>query len=118
MCVCQVVNEMYGDNMSIELDELPLPSGQYHMAEFAKKYFREAQRNRRSETQRTAKCIPLRQNVATNSPQLTLVVCLLCFTHSDLKAKKGKEGRDPSDMVKFSKVNPGSQSDWSMSFVL
>lgn len=98
---------MYGDNMSIELDELPLSSGQYHMAEFAKKYFREAQRSRRSETQHTAKCIPLCQNAATNSPQLTLLVCLPCFTHSDLKAKKGKEGRDPSDMVKFSKVNPG-----------
>lgn len=54
MCVYQVVSEMYGDNVSIELDELPLQSGQYHMAEFAKKYFREAQRNRRSETQHTA----------------------------------------------------------------
>uniref|UniRef100_A0A087XND3 Myosin XVA n=1 Tax=Poecilia formosa TaxID=48698 RepID=A0A087XND3_POEFO len=44
---------------------------QYLMTEFAKKYFREAQRNR--------------------SP------------HSDQKAKKGKEARDPVDMVKFSK---------------
>ncbi|XP_068560532.1 unconventional myosin-XV [Cebidichthys violaceus] len=64
----EVVNEMYGDGLSAELDDLPLHSGQYHMAEFAKKYFREAQRNR-----------------------------------SDHKAKKGKEGRDPVDMVKFSK---------------
>ncbi|KAM6966388.1 LOW QUALITY PROTEIN: unconventional myosin-XV [Tautogolabrus adspersus] len=64
----EVVNEMYGDSMSSELDDLPLHSSQYHMAEFAKKYFREAQRNR-----------------------------------SDQKAKKGKEGRDPADMVKFSK---------------
>ncbi|XP_076608369.1 unconventional myosin-XV [Chaetodon auriga] len=64
----EVVNEMYGDSVSVDLDDLPLHSGQYQMAEFAKKYFREAQRNR-----------------------------------SDQKAKKGKEGRDPVDMVKFSK---------------
>ncbi|XP_028454926.1 unconventional myosin-XV [Perca flavescens] len=64
----QVVNEMYGDSLSVQLDDLPLHSGQYHMAEFAKKYFREAQRIK-----------------------------------SDQKAKKGKEGRDPVDMVKFSK---------------
>ncbi|XP_068434504.1 unconventional myosin-XV [Clinocottus analis] len=64
----EVVNEMYGDGLSAELDDLPLHGGQYHMAEFAKKYFREAQRNK-----------------------------------SDHKAKKGKEGRDPVDMVKFSK---------------
>ncbi|XP_029945692.1 LOW QUALITY PROTEIN: unconventional myosin-XV [Salarias fasciatus] len=64
----EVVNEMYGDSPGIELDDLPLHSSQYHMVEFAKKYFREAQKNR-----------------------------------SDQKAKKGKEGRDPVDMVKFSK---------------
>lgn len=55
VCVYQVLNEMYGDNMSIELDELPLHSSQYHMAEFAKKYFREAQRNRKSDSQHVAK---------------------------------------------------------------
>ncbi|XP_068193571.1 unconventional myosin-XV [Antennarius striatus] len=65
----EVVNEMYGDSVSIELDELPLHSGQYHMAEFAKKYFREAQKNR-----------------------------------SNQKTKKGKENKDPFDMVKFSKT--------------
>lgn len=32
--------------------------------------------------------------------------CCLHFHHSDPKAKKGKEGRDPADMVKFSKVKP------------
>ncbi|XP_074511412.1 unconventional myosin-XV-like isoform X7 [Sebastes fasciatus] len=64
----EVVNEMYGDALSGELDDLPLHSGQYYMTEFAKKYFREAQRNK-----------------------------------GDQKAKKGKEGRDPVDMVKFSK---------------
>lgn len=50
LCVYQVVNDMYGDSVSAEPDDLPLHSGQYHMAEFAKKYFREAQRNRRSDT--------------------------------------------------------------------
>ncbi|XP_029292905.1 unconventional myosin-XV [Cottoperca gobio] len=64
----EVVNEMYGDSLSVELDNVPLHGGQYHMADFAKKYFREAQRYK-----------------------------------SDQKAKKGKEGRDPVDMVKFSK---------------
>lgn len=34
--------------MSIILDEVNLHSGQYHMTEFAKNYFREAQGNRRS----------------------------------------------------------------------
>ncbi|XP_068613626.1 unconventional myosin-XV-like [Brachionichthys hirsutus] len=64
----EVVNEMYGDSVSIELDELTLHSGQYHMAEFTKKYFREAQRNR-----------------------------------SNQKTKKGKENKDPFDIIKFSK---------------
>ncbi|XP_075879690.1 unconventional myosin-XV [Nelusetta ayraudi] len=64
----EVINEMYGDNASVGLDELPLHGGQHHMVDFAKKYFREAQRGR-----------------------------------SDPKAKKGKEGRDPVDMVRFSK---------------
>lgn len=45
----QVVNEMYGERLSIEVDNLPLHGGQYHMTEFARKYFREAQRNRRSD---------------------------------------------------------------------
>ncbi|XP_072298739.1 unconventional myosin-XV [Eucyclogobius newberryi] len=57
--------EMFGE--SIDLDDLPVHSTQYNMSEFAKKYFREVQKN------------------------------------SDQKAKKGKELRDPADMVKFSK---------------
>ncbi|XP_036068960.1 unconventional myosin-XV [Oryzias melastigma] len=64
----EVVNEIYGESLSAELDDLPLHSNQYQMTEFAKKYFREAQRNKK-----------------------------------DQKAKKGKEARDPADMVKFSK---------------
>lgn len=50
MCVYQVVNEMYGDSVSVQQDDVSLQSGQYHMAEFAKKYFREAQKNKRSDT--------------------------------------------------------------------
>ena len=34
--------------------------------------------------------------------------CCLYFVYSDQKAKKGKEGRDPVDMVKFSKVKQSS----------
>lgn len=45
---------MYGDNVSIALDEVDLHSGQYHMVEFAKKYFREAQGERRSGTNHRA----------------------------------------------------------------
>lgn len=45
--VCQVVNEMYGEGLSEELDDLPLHSNQYQMTEFAKKYFREAQRTKK-----------------------------------------------------------------------
>lgn len=107
VCVCQVVNEMYGDSVSGELDDLPLHSGQYHMAEFAKKYFREAQRNRRSDAHTYC-----RNNVSKcpyfKSLQLQLVAdCCRYFVHSEQKAKKGKEGRDPVDMVKFSKVKSG-----------
>lgn len=41
-----------------------------------------------------------------------------CILPSDQKVKKGKEGRDPVDMVKFSKVKKvGSRSKMSMSFV-
>lgn len=39
---------MYGDSVSIVMDEVDLHSDQYHMAEFAKKYFREAQVEQRS----------------------------------------------------------------------
>uniref|UniRef100_A0A3B3ULS8 Myosin XVA n=1 Tax=Poecilia latipinna TaxID=48699 RepID=A0A3B3ULS8_9TELE len=54
---------------AVAAHELELSTeNQYLMTEFAKKYFREAQRNR------------------------------------DQKAKKGKEARDPADMVKFSKI--------------
>ncbi|XP_071375027.1 unconventional myosin-XV [Centroberyx affinis] len=63
----EMVSEMYGDSVNADLEDLPLHGSQYQMAEFAKKYFREAQRNRSA------------------------------------KAKKGKEGREPADMVKFSK---------------
>lgn len=44
----QVVNEMYGESWSAELNDSSLQSNQYLMTEFAKKYFREAQRNRKS----------------------------------------------------------------------
>ncbi len=33
--------------------------------------------------------------------------CCLWFVYSDQRAKKGKEGREPADMVKFSKVKSG-----------
>ncbi|XP_062334341.1 unconventional myosin-XV [Osmerus eperlanus] len=60
----RMARDAYGD-----LEELPLHGSQYHMAEFARKYFREAQRQR-------------------SEPQ---------------KSKKGKDSRDPADMVRFSK---------------
>lgn len=43
--------------------------------------------------------------------------CCLHFYHSDPKAKKGKEGRDPADMVKFSKVKPEVKGKPVISFV-
>lgn len=49
------------------------------------------------------------QNVSTlnvNSSRY-LQTASRIFFHSDQKAKKGKEGRDPVDMVKFSKVKSG-----------
>ncbi|XP_028311141.1 unconventional myosin-XV isoform X2 [Gouania willdenowi] len=64
----EVINEMYGDSHSDELNDVPLHSSQYQMAVFAKKYFRGAQK-----------------------------------ITSDQRAKKGKDGRDPIDMIKFSK---------------
>lgn len=106
-CAHQVINEMYGDNASVELDELPLHGGQHHMVDFAKKYFREAQRGRRSDAQCTAdegdscaNALPLLEAPlsVTKGPACTSLYC------SDPKAKKGKEGRDPVDMVRFSKV--------------
>lgn len=40
------------------------------------------------------------------------IMCLhLNVSHSDQKAKKGKEARDPADMVKFSKVNQLPQNN-------
>ncbi|XP_077396049.1 unconventional myosin-XV isoform X2 [Festucalex cinctus] len=64
----EVVKDTYMESPDGELDYMSQYGSQYHMTEFAKRYFREAQRNR-----------------------------------SDLKAKKGKEEREPADMIKFSK---------------
>lgn len=51
----------------------------------------------------------------------TCMHCCLYFVHSDQKAKKGKEGRDPVDMVKFSKVKhlslPQAQSPYLQLYI-
>lgn len=84
--------------MSVILDEVNLHSGQYHMTEFAKNYFREvAQGNRRSVScQIRAKNIFLHFRLLTRDAS--------CVLSRDQKTKKEKECRDPADMVKFSKV--------------
>nr|XP_061804993.1 unconventional myosin-XV-like [Nerophis lumbriciformis] len=64
----EVVKDTYVESPDEEFHDMSLYGNQYHMCEFAKMYFREAQRNR-----------------------------------NDPKVKKGREGRDPSDMIKFSK---------------
>ncbi|XP_054616352.1 unconventional myosin-XV isoform X2 [Dunckerocampus dactyliophorus] len=64
----EVVKDTYVDSPGEELDDLFQYGSQYHMVEFAKRYFREAQRNR-----------------------------------NDPKVKKGRECREPADMIKFSK---------------
>ncbi|KAM8825452.1 unconventional myosin-XV-like isoform 1-T1 [Synchiropus picturatus] len=64
----EVVNELYGEALNGDLEDLTLHGTQYHMVEFAKKYFREATRNK-----------------------------------SDQKSKK-VDGRDPGEMVKFTKT--------------
>lgn len=64
-----------------------------------------SERHRGTEGQ-THNILPNERHMCQNV--LTLVAdCLLYFAHSDQKAKKGKECRDPVDMVKFSKVKPG-----------
>ncbi|XP_033907714.3 unconventional myosin-XV isoform X1 [Acipenser ruthenus] len=63
--------ETLGDYPGVELDEAILQDSQYTMVEFAKKYFREAQR-KKSESFKQ-------------------------------KSKKGKDLRDPADMVKYTK---------------
>ncbi|XP_061605715.1 unconventional myosin-XV isoform X2 [Phyllopteryx taeniolatus] len=64
----EVVKDTYVESPDEELDDMSQYGSQYHMIEFAKRYFRAAQRNR-----------------------------------NDPKAKRGREGRDPVDMIKFSK---------------
>nr|XP_057906331.1 unconventional myosin-XV isoform X2 [Doryrhamphus excisus] len=64
----EVVKDTHVDSPGEDLDDLIQYGSQYHMMEFAKRYFREAQRNR-----------------------------------NDPKARKGKECREPADMIKFSK---------------
>ncbi len=46
-------------------------------------------------------CGKLNGHVYAHTSQL---LCGVFFAHSEQKVKKGKEGRDPVDMVKFSKV--------------
>ncbi|KAJ8363986.1 hypothetical protein SKAU_G00128170 [Synaphobranchus kaupii] len=58
----------YGDYSNMDIDERMLQDSQYNLVEFAKKYFREAQRKK-----------------------------------SDSYKQKSKKGREPSDMVKYSK---------------
>ncbi|XP_066545291.1 unconventional myosin-XV [Amia ocellicauda] len=63
--------EAQGDYADVEIDDRILQDSQYNMVEFAKKYFREAQR-RKSESYKQ-------------------------------KSKKGKDSRDPSEMMKYTK---------------
>ncbi|XP_077591330.1 unconventional myosin-XV [Stigmatopora nigra] len=75
----EVVKDTYVENPDEEFHDMSIYGNQYHMCEFAKMYFREAQRNR-----------------------------------NDPKAKRGRVGRDPSDMIKFSKSPlQGSLIDFS-----
>ncbi|XP_068509540.1 unconventional myosin-XV isoform X3 [Syngnathus scovelli] len=64
----EVVKGMHVESQDEQLDDISEYGSQYHMIEFAKRYFRESQRNR-----------------------------------IDPKAKKGRVGRDPADLIKFSK---------------
>ncbi|XP_037391428.1 unconventional myosin-XV [Pygocentrus nattereri] len=69
--------EAHQDYSDMEIDERILHDSQYNMVEFAKKYFRDAQRKTSDSYKQ--------------------------------KSKKGKETKDPADMVKFSK-SPIQQS--------
>ncbi|XP_036422587.1 unconventional myosin-XV isoform X1 [Colossoma macropomum] len=69
--------EAHQDYSNMEIDERILHDSQYNMLEFAKKYFRDAQRKTSDSYKQ--------------------------------KSKKGKEAKDPADMVKFSK-SPIQQS--------
>ncbi|KAL7829701.1 hypothetical protein AOLI_G00305860 [Acnodon oligacanthus] len=69
--------EAHQDYSNMEIDEMILHDSQYNMVEFAKKYFRDAQRKTSDSYKQ--------------------------------KSKKGKEAKDPADMVKFSK-SPVQQS--------
>ncbi|KAM3863907.1 LOW QUALITY PROTEIN: unconventional myosin-XV [Diretmus argenteus] len=51
----EVVNELYGDSVNVDLEDLPLYSSQHYMTEFAKKYFREAQKNKRDQKNKKGK---------------------------------------------------------------
>ncbi|XP_035261236.1 unconventional myosin-XV-like [Anguilla anguilla] len=61
----------YGDYSSMDIEEKMLQGSQYNLVEFAKKYFREAQRKKSDSYKQ--------------------------------KSKKGKDSREPSDMVKYTK---------------
>uniref|UniRef100_W5MCF5 Myosin XVA n=1 Tax=Lepisosteus oculatus TaxID=7918 RepID=W5MCF5_LEPOC len=63
--------EAQGEYAAVEIDERILQDSQYTMVEFAKKYFREAQRKKRESYKQ--------------------------------KSKKGKDSRDPAEMVKYTK---------------
>lgn len=66
---------MYGDSLGTELDDLPLHSSQYGMSEFAKKYFREAQRNR-LDTSRQKHTDKIMANNVRTRPDIN---CLIIF---------------------------------------
>ncbi|XP_047427282.1 unconventional myosin-XV [Mugil cephalus] len=84
----EVVNEAYGDSLSVDLNQASLQSGQYLMTEFARKYFR-----------RSGSSYTRFNKMSCDEPQTDSWRLPL----SDQKTRKGKEGRDPADMVKFSK---------------
>ncbi|CAL8265178.1 unnamed protein product [Gadus morhua 'NCC'] len=51
----EMVSETYGDAVNEDLDEMAVQSGQYYLSEFARKYFREAQKNRRDQKNKKGK---------------------------------------------------------------
>lgn len=98
--------EAYTDSADMDIDERILQDSQYNMVEFAKKYFRGAQRKKWSVDYAKREIVSSGSHsyIVKLKENVLLTHFHFCSDSYKKKSKKTKESREPSEMVKFSKV--------------
>lgn len=102
------VSDYHEDDSTLDLDESVLQDSQNNLVEFAKKYFRGAQARNRSVHSKRYILLNIIVYLSNSEKETIHKNCkTILFIVSDSyrkKSKKSKDLREPSDMVKYSKV--------------